>query len=264
MRQMYPIAEMKHGSKPSAVTVYAKSDTMLATPRGPTNIPWDWPVYLQRSIRDESRILLKAHYYVGQFVTYEPVGRGGAKTKPFKTGKCENWYLTKSEPLEITDLSRIEEGVIEIRCRNLRSKPYADVELEEFFLDVAGRGSVRIQGFPFGYDDITTFYSDQGSERKKVRMHCTRIKGKRNLMYTGATRATEELKIIGITSEADLRAKMELDPKSIVWEAEVEQDLFSMERVAEAREAVRRAQVGILHDDERADGQQMGAAQRAP
>mmetsp|Transcript_7641 Transcript_7641/g.17089 ORF Transcript_7641/g.17089 Transcript_7641/m.17089 type:complete len:84 (+) Transcript_7641:88-339(+) len=69
----------------------------------------------------------------------------------------------------------------------------------------------------------------QGSQYKNVHLHCENFKTRRNLPYTGASRAMERLKISGISSELDLRQKMELHPKSIMWKVR------TGEPVAEAR-----------------------------
>ena len=51
--------------------------------------------------------------------------------------------------------------------------------------------------------------------QENVHLHCENFNTRRNLLYTGASRAMERLKISGISSEMDLRAKMELHPKSV-------------------------------------------------
>jgi hypothetical protein len=77
--------------------------------------------------------------------------------------------------------------------------------------------------------------SSQGSQYRNVHLHCGRFKTRRNLLYTGASRAMERLKISGISSEIELREKMELHPKSIMWKAR------TGEHVSEVRaEAARR------------------------
>ena len=77
-------------------------------------------------------------------------------------------------------------------------------------------------------------YSAQGSQARNVHVHAGRFKGARNLLYTACTRAIEKLKISGIAMNdggKDLRVKMELHPKSILWQVNV----FSAERVAAAK-----------------------------
>ena len=61
----------------------------------------------------------------------------------------------------------------------------------------------------------------QGSQYPNVHLHCGRFRARRNLLYTGASRAMRRLKISGIESERDLRIKMELHPKSILWKAKM-------------------------------------------
>ena len=94
------------------------------------------------------------------------------------------------------------------------------------------------------YSDIVTVYSAQGSQAKNVHVHAGRFKGKRNLLYTACTRAIEKLKISGIEmgdGGVDLRTKMELHPKSVLWQVDrVGVDCFSSERVSAARLAVRK------------------------
>ncbi len=77
----------------------------------------------------------------------------------------------------------------------------------------------------------------QGSQHENVRLNCIRFKPKRNLLYTGATRAKKRLLIRGIKNPDDLRVKMELHPKSIVWQLGLG-DKFEHSRVEAAlREA---------------------------
>jgi len=80
----------------------------------------------------------------------------------------------------------------------------------------------------------------QGSDHAKVHVHADRFKPMRNNMYTACTRPKEALAISGIKDEADLRAKVELHPESVLMEHEL-MGAFSPQRVAEARK-VRRQQ----------------------
>ena len=80
-----------------------------------------------------------------------------------------------------------------------------------------------------------------------MHVHCKQVKGKRNLLYTGATRAVEQLKLSGFADEKSVREKMELHPKSIVQQAMLGSDEFSAERVEAAREEVERSSVGARH-----------------
>ena len=96
------------------------------------------------------------------------------------------------------------------------------------------------------YSDIVTVYSAQGSQAKNVHVHADRFKGQRNLLYTACTRPREQLKISGIAVDdggLDLREKMELHPKSVLWQARLGVGSFSDERVAAAQlEVDKRAQ----------------------
>ena len=78
----------------------------------------------------------------------------------------------------------------------------------------------------------------QGSQYENVHVHMGRFKGKRNLPYTACTRAKKRLKISGLKldDEGDaLREVMELHPKSVLWQAELQIGDFSEARVAAAR-----------------------------
>ena len=69
-------------------------------------------------------------------------------------------------------------------------------------------------------------------------MHARRFKGKRNLLYTACTRASHVLKISGISLDDDgddLHDKMELHPKSVLWQADLGISGFSAERIEAAR-----------------------------
>lgn len=83
-----------------------------------------------------------------------------------------------------------------------------------------------------------TVYSAQGSQAKKVHVRARLFKGQRNLLYTACTRAIEKLKISGIEMTdggLDLRNKMELHPKSVLWQARLGAGSFSAARVAAAQ-----------------------------
>ena len=59
------------------------------------------------------------------------------------------------------------------------------------------------------------------STRTNVHMHVGKFKGRRNLLYTACSRAMEQLKISGIKMDDgghDMREKMELHPKSVLWQ----------------------------------------------
>ena len=211
--------------------------------------PFSWSGELQGEIRQTSKALLKAHLHVGMNLIYQPVGKGGATTKPFKSGKGGGWYLSRGEPLQVTSLDRLGEGVIEVRCTALACKPYADLKEEEMMFCAGDQGWYKIWALPIAYAEITTVYSGQGSQYDNVHMHTARFKGKRNLMYTGASRAKKKLKISGIESEADMRETCEHDPKSIVWMG-TKSGLFSEERVAAAKLEVAQMEHGDLHDEE--------------
>lgn len=71
--------------------------------------------------------------------------------------------------------------------------------------------------------------------QENVHLHCENFNTRRNLLYTGASRAMERLKISGISSEMDLRAKMELHPKSVIWKARTGEDV-SQARLAAAQQ----------------------------
>ena len=94
------------------------------------------------------------------------------------------------------------------------------------------------------HPDIITVYSGQGSQFDNVHVRAERFKGKRNLLYTACTRAIKKLKISGIDVSdggLDLREKMELQPKSVLWQVRLGVSSFSSDRVEAARLAVRKA-----------------------
>ena len=96
------------------------------------------------------------------------------------------------------------------------------------------------------YEDIATVYTAQGSQRDYVHVHAGRFKGARNLLYTACTRAKTALKISGISlcdEGLDLREKMELHPKSVLWQMKLGLGGFSGERVQEAELRVAQQQV---------------------
>ena len=103
-------------------------------------------------------------------------------------GRGAGWYLNKGEALIVTDNRRCSEGVLEVRCRELAGQPYADIAVEELVMEVELSDErsrwVKIHGLPVTYEDISTVYGDQGSERDHVHLHCERFKPKRNV-YTG-------------------------------------------------------------------------------
>lgn len=248
VQQVYPLAYEKHGRRQDSVRVRATARGVEGTKLSST--PMEWPADKQRAIRNESKLLLEVHAYPSQFVRYEPVGRGGARTKAFADGRGGGWYIKKGELMQVTDTSRCGEGVLEVRCPNLLNQPYADIPMEELKLQVdVERGCKRwvtIRGLPVAYDDIGTIYGDQGSENDNVHLHCGKLKPKRNLVYTGATRARKRLKISGLADEQDVRLKMGLHPKSIVYQAELG-DSFAPGVVEAARDQVAAMAVGDLH-----------------
>jgi hypothetical protein len=128
-----------------------------------------------------------------------------------------------------------------VRCVRLRGEPIATIGLEECWVnlgkDTCERPLVKILAFPLRYADILTVYSAQGSQFPKVHVHAEKFKGKRNLLYTAVTRAMEAVKITGITNDVDLRTKMELHPKSVLWQHEHGQS-FPLERVQAAQREV--------------------------
>ena len=94
------------------------------------------------------------------------------------------------------------------------------------------------------YDDIMTVYSAQGSQAENVHVHAKLFKGERNLLYTACTRAMKKLKISGIALDDDgieLTTKMELHPKSVLWQVDLGVTCFSPERIDEAHRLVQRA-----------------------
>ena len=81
-----------------------------------------------------------------------------------------------------------------------------------------------------------TVYSAQGSQAENVHVHAKLFKGERNLLYTACTRAMKKLKISGIALDDDgieLTTKMELHPKSVLWQVDLGVTCFSPEARAQ-------------------------------
>ena len=150
-----------------------------------------------------------------------------------------NWYLSKGEPIEVVSYDR---GLrqLRVRCPLLKGDQYATIDEEETYVDLSGDGHsarTKLWGIPVKYSDIMTVYSGQGSQFDNVHVHAGRFKGKRNLLYTATTRAIKKLKLSGIAvddSGHDLLEKMELHPKSVLWQARLGATCFSTERLAAA------------------------------
>jgi hypothetical protein len=85
--EIYDCAEVKYGAH-AQVTLYARME-------GSSEVPWEWSSrVLKREVRNESKVLLKLHLSEGQRMHYEPVSKGGAKTR-------NGWYLSKGELVEV-------------------------------------------------------------------------------------------------------------------------------------------------------------------
>ena len=81
----------------------------------------------------------------------------------------------------------------------------------------------------------------QGSQHDNVHLHVEKFKAKRNVLYTGATRARKKLKISGLRLDdggVELRNKMELHPKSVLFQVSLGKTCYSEERVREAKHLV--------------------------
>ena len=112
---------------------------------------------------------------------------------------------------------------------------------ERVWVDM-GDKQMKIWALPLRYVDILTVYSAQGSQFDKVHVHASRFKPKRNLLYTAVTRAKKLVKISGIGSKLELRKKMELHAKTVLWQHERCGQAFSAERLAAARRDAARMQ----------------------
>ena len=76
------------------------------------------------------------------------------------------------------------------------------------------------------------------SSRRSV--HASHFKAKRNRLYTAVTRAKKVVKISGIGTKLELRKKIELHPKTVLWQHERCGQGFPAERLAAAhRDAAR-------------------------
>jgi hypothetical protein len=86
--EIYRCADAKYGAY-AQETLYARMD-------GSVEVPWDWSSpMLKREVRDESKMLLKVHLSEGQQMLYEPVSKGGARTR-------SGWFLSKGELIEVS------------------------------------------------------------------------------------------------------------------------------------------------------------------
>ena len=280
--EAYPIADMKHGGYEGATEVYARRIGGYGAQLGA--IPWHWSDQrnMRRQIRAKSRMLLKMHVYPGQLLVYEPIGGAGAVTDPFRPGG-KGWYLKKGELMEVMFYDAASRQ-LRVRCPKLaspgRAAPCAWISDEKVWVQLDGVGAVQLAGIPARYEDIETVYSSQvsgtpdaarsdlrrvrfecafphceccavcvcwqGSQSDNVHLHIQQFKGCRNLLYTGATRAKQLLKISGLKVNDDgddLREKMKLHPKSVLWQMKLGVGNFSAERVAEAQLEVEQARV---------------------
>lgn len=230
--EMYPIARDKFSSKATKI-VFAR-----CLEGGPTPCPFEWNGELRKAVRESSRMLLQLYLYKGQRLLYEPIGSGGARTDG-------GWYLPKGELLEVIYYNE-ETHQLCVLCPRLKNA-LAWIGEEHTFVDLGSEfGKVKIMGLPVRYDDIVTVYSGQGSQYSKVNLWVGRFKGKRNLLYTGATRAKDVLKIseLKLDDEGDdLRDKMELHPKSILWQMRLGVGKFS-------RAVVEQAQLDVKKEEE--------------
>ena len=126
--EMYPIADAKYGSQMGRKTVFARSES-VAMRSGAGEIlpgrPWDWQPEQQKVLREDSRVLLKAHLIVGLRMRYEPLGHACARTKSNKPGG--GWWLQRGELIEVTSIDRVLQGELEVRCVKLRGCPLATI-----------------------------------------------------------------------------------------------------------------------------------------
>ena len=224
--EIYAVARKKLHSKPDLKVVEARCEQ-----GGPDGPMASWPAEALRSVREKSKLLLELRVFRGQRLLYEPIGRAGAKT----TG---GWYLTKGELMEVVRYDDATRQLL-VTCPNLRGKPHAWIAEEFVWVEIDGHRTAKLWGTPGRYEDIVTVYSGQGSRYDKVHVRTRRFKGQRNLLYTACTRAITELKISGIAEDDggdDLRTKMELHPKSVIWQAELlgDKSNFSAERLRAA------------------------------
>ena len=228
--EVYEPAVLRHGSKNGAVLVQARCGNPHIDPTGTmcANVS-NWPRELKKHIREYSKMLVDLYVYKGQRMLYLPIGKLGAKTD-------NGWYLSKGEPF-IVESYDSHTHQLRVRCLKLKNA-LAWIPEEDVYVSVPGYGNrVLLWQIPARYDDIITVYSSQGSQYDDVHLMARRFKGKRNLLYTGVTRAIYKLTISGIESDDDghdLLAKMELHPKSILWQMRLGVGTFSKERVAAA------------------------------
>ena len=228
--ELYPLAKDKYDT-PGAVTLLARSEL-----GGNGSNPVEWSRAELTTLREQSKLLVVLYLSVGQAMEYLPVGEAGAKT-------VGGWRLVKGELLRVVDILLHGPGgvVIEVECVNLRGRPRAYVSEEDVWVNM-GDNHMKIWALPLRYVDILTVYSAQGSQFEKVHVHASRFKAKRNLLYTAVTRAKKAVKISGIATKLELRKKIELHPKTVLWQHERCGQGFPAERLAAARRDAARMQ----------------------
>jgi hypothetical protein len=227
--EIYDIADVKFQGKPDLKVARARCE--VGGPGQADLRLWSSP--LQRKVRSQSKMLLEVRTFPGQRLHYQPIGNAGVRTGNVP-GK--GWYLTKGEPLDVIKYDEATHTLV-VRCPALKGKPMAWIPEEAMWMDLGEHGHTKIWGPPYRYADIVTVYSAQGSQAKNVHVHARLFKGQRNLLYTACTRAIEKLKISGIEMDdggLDLRTKMELHPKSVLWQVRLGAGSFSAARVAAA------------------------------
>ena len=229
--EIYDVADEKFGGMASVKAVYAHCENPGELPK----MLSDWPSAELKEVREVTKMLVKLMVYEGQLMLYEPIGQANAKTD-------SGWYLGKGELVEVQSYDDLT-NQFRVRCPRLKGQPLAWIAEEFVRVNLEGYGIKKLWGPPLRYWDIVTVYSGQGSRYPKAHVRAQRFKGQRNLLYTACTRASEELRISGLVLDdggVDLENKMELHPKSVLWQAKQGVGGYSAERIEAAKLEVRK------------------------
>ena len=224
--EIYDVADEKFGGVPSVKVIHARCENPGVLPK----MLSDWPSGELKEVREVSKMLVKLLVYEGQQMLYEPIGQANAKTD-------SGWYLGKGELVELQSYNEVT-NQFRVVCPRLKGRPLAWIPEEFVRVNLPGHGSKKLWGPPLRYFDIVTVYSGQGSRYAKAHVRAQRFKGQRNLLYTACTRAAKVLKISGMALDdggVDLENKMELHPKSVLWQAKQGVGGYSPERIEAAK-----------------------------
>ena len=229
--EIYDVADEKFGGMATVKAIYARCENPGELPK----MLNDWPTAELKEVREVTKMLVKLLVFEGQQMLYEPIGQANAKTD-------SGWYLSKGELVEVQSYDEVM-NQFRVVCPRLKGRPLAWIPEKFVRVNLEGHGAKKLWGPPLRYWDIVTVYSGQGSRYPKAHVRARRFKGQRNLLYTACTRAAKVLKISGLILDdggVDLENKMELHPKSVLWQAKQGVGGYSAERIEAAKLEVRK------------------------